>query len=135
MSDTLPVVKCAACGQQLEETAIPKSKRAPCPNCGSTDRAFEMHLSSTLSFHSKIGLKARNPKSRKPFHEQVSGDDLFRLTGQWNKLKRIVDRARNYYLEVITDPKTGSMIRYCEEPLSKHRSRGSAKKTGGKSDA
>ena len=91
-------------------------------------RIFEVHLASSITPRSKLGLKARHPSLRKPFFESVSGDDLFRLTGQWNKLKRVIDRARDYYLEVITDRRTGKIIRYCEEPLSQHKGRGSAKK-------
>jgi hypothetical protein len=78
-------------------------------------------------------MKARAPRSKKPFHEQITGADLYKLTGQWNILKRIIDRGRNYYYELITNPKTGAIIRYCEEPLSKHFRRGSAKKKAGKS--
>lgn len=132
MVQNTPVVKCSACGRTLtEESSIPPPKRLPCPHCGSKARVFEVHLTSTVTPRSKLNLKARSPKSRKPFLEQVSGDDLFRLTGQWNILKRIIDRARDYYLEVITDPKTGKIIRYCEESLSKHADRGSAKKRKG----
>ena len=43
-------------------------------------------------------------------------------------LERVIDRAKNWYRELITDPKTGKVVRYCEEPLSNHRERGSAKK-------
>jgi hypothetical protein len=93
-----------------------------------------MPLASSVSFHSKLGLKGRTPKSKKPFHEQITGADLYKLTGQWNALHRIIDRARDYYYELIKDSKTGTVIRFCEEPLSKHFGRGSAEKPG-KSDA
>lgn len=94
-----------------------------------------MNLSGRLSFHSKLGIKARSLKSRKPFQEQVTGADLFRLSGKWNVLKRIIDRTRDYYFELITDPSSGKVLRYCEEPLSKHLRRGSAKKKASDSNA
>lgn len=134
MSSSTPTVKCAGCGLKLDEEAVPVAQRSPCPECGSTARMFEMRLSGSVSFKSKVAAKARNPKPGKPFHEQVTGDDLFKLTGQWNKLRRIIDRARDYYFELITDPKTGKVIRYCEEPLSKHWGRGSAKTKSGATD-
>lgn len=128
MAASKPVVKCNACGQELQESASTEIKdRVPCPNCGGLARAFEIRLTSTLTMRSKLSSKARSLGRKKPFLEQVSGDDLYRLTGQWNKLKRIIDRARDYYLEIVTDPKTGKVIRYCEEPLSDHHGRGSAK--------
>lgn len=125
-----PVVRCLACERVLlEASSTPSARRRPCPDCGSTDRLYELHLASTVTVRSKIGLKARSAGSRKPFLRQVSGDDLFRLTGQWNILKQIIDRRRNYYLKVVTDSKTGKVIRYCEEPLSRHQGRGSARKS------
>lgn len=136
MAETLPIVRCADCCLELKEPAsTPPAKRKPCANCGSVSRAFELKLASIISPKSKIAAKAKSPGAQKPFYELISGDDLFRLTGQWNKLKQVIDRARDYYLKVVSDPKTGTIIRYCEEPLSKHQGRGSAKQTKGKSHA
>lgn len=131
-----PIVKCGGCGLELKESAsTPIARRKPCPNCGSLGRAFELKLTASVSVKSKLGAKARKPGARKPFYELISGDDLFRLTGQWNTLKQVIDRARDYYLKIVTDPKTGTIIRYCEEPLSKHQGRGSARRSKGKGDA
>jgi hypothetical protein len=96
---------------------------------------FELDLTSTVCVKSKITAKAENLGARKPFYELISGDDLFRLTGQWNRLKQVIDRKRDYYLKIVTDPKSGIVIRYCEEPLSKHQERGSAKKRKSNGDA
>ncbi len=70
-------------------------------------------------------MKVKHPGEKKPFIEQVSGDDLFRDTGVWRKLDRVIDRDNAAYKEVITDPKTGKVIKHCEEPLSKHTGHGS----------
>jgi hypothetical protein len=59
--------------------------------------------------------------------EQVAGDDLFRLTGKWHKLARVIDRENNRYFEEVIDPETGQVIHRCEEPLSEHRGHGSDK--------
>jgi len=42
-------------------------------------------------------------------------------------LERVIDRAKNWYKELITDPETSGVVRHCEEPLTDHRDRGSAK--------
>ena len=31
-----------------------------------------------------------------------------------------LDRERDTYREVVTDPETGELIHHCEEPLSEH---------------
>jgi len=55
-----------------------------------------------------------------------TGDSYHRNSGVWNRLKRIVDRAQNWYYEHITAP-DGSVIHHQEEPLSEHKLHGSAK--------
>jgi len=72
-------------------------------------------------------MKGKHPEGKKPFIEQVSGDDYNRDIGEWRKLERVIDRDNDAYKEVITDPKTGKVIKHCEEPLSKHTGHGSAK--------
>ena len=70
------------------------------------------------SFHKKLGLKASHPGSKKPFIEVTAGDDLRRKTGTWVKKDRIIDRENDRYTETVTDPQTGKVIHYCDEPLS-----------------
>lgn len=72
-------------------------------------------------------MKQKRPGHRKPIYESVSGDDLHRDTGQWNKLTREIDRENNRYKEVIKNPDNGEILRHCEEPLTDHFGRGSAK--------
>lgn len=72
-------------------------------------------------------MKAQRAGKGKPYYEAVVGDDLHRKTGIWMKLERVIDRAKDWYKEVVTEPKTGKFIHRCEEPLSEHRGHGSAK--------
>ena len=44
---------------------------------------------------------------------------------------RNIDRDADTYYERVVDPETGQVLRYCEEPLSEHFGRGSAKQGGG----
>jgi len=74
-----------------------------------------------------IGAKAKHPKQR-PFLEQKIGDDLHKKSNTWMSLERVIDRAKNWYKEIIVNPKTGEIIHKIEEPLSDHTDHGSAKK-------
>jgi hypothetical protein len=42
----------------------------------------------------------------------------------------VIDRENNQYKEVIVNPETGELIRHCDEPLTEHINRGSAKNPG-----
>jgi len=64
----------------------------------------------------------------KALAEGLSGDDLHRDSGKWMKKERVIDREKDLYREVVTDPETGKITHRCEEPLSKHHGHGSAKK-------
>ena len=72
-------------------------------------------------------MKQKRPGHKKSIYESVSGDDLHRASGQWNKLTREIDRENNRYKEVIVNPETGEALRYCDQPLTDHTGRGSAK--------
>ncbi len=71
--------------------------------------------------------KLRKPR-RKPYREEVTGYDHHRDTDTLRKIERTIDRERDWYSETVTDPETGEIVHRCEEPLSKHRGRGSAAK-------
>ncbi|MEW6563408.1 MAG: zinc ribbon domain-containing protein [Pseudomonadota bacterium] len=136
MADEHATVKCGNCQLELTESAsTPIAERQPCPKCGSSIRAFELKITSTVSVKSKIAARAKRPGIKKPFYELISGDDLFRLSGQWNTLTQVIDRARNYYLKIVTDPRSGTVIRYCEEPLDEHQNRVYAKYKKGEGNA
>ena len=133
MAVALGPVHCGACGNVLDESPnAPVEKRVPCPgpDCGSLSRHIHVTCSETLSFHSKLNLKARHAGERRPFVEQTVGDDLHRKSGRWMEFYRLIDRAKNWYHERITDPATGKIERECREPLTDHTGRGSAKCRG-----
>lgn len=123
------LVKCGDCGKELNESSnLALEERKPCPNCNSKKRAMSISISETVQVHEMIGLKAKHGSGGRPFMEQKVGDDLHRKSGKWVKLERVIDRAKNWYKEIILDPITGKIIHKQEEPLSKHRGHGSAKK-------
>jgi len=95
-------------------------------SCGHTQ--YSIWLEAELGgFHANLGYKAKSQGKGKPYQEGRTGDDLYRKTGKWMILERIIDRARNWYKELVTDPETGKVVHHCEEPVSQHRGHGSAK--------
>jgi hypothetical protein len=68
-------------------------------------------VSDTLHVREKIGMKGRRPGLKRPFVEQIAGDDLHRKTGRWMRLHRVIDRIRNWYSERVVDPDTGGRLR------------------------
>ncbi|MBZ5499537.1 MAG: hypothetical protein LAP85_24320 [Acidobacteriia bacterium] len=39
-----------------------------------------------------------------------------------------IDRRKDLYQEIVTDPETGAIIHKCEEPLREHEGHGDARK-------
>lgn len=112
----------------LEKDAhLPSNERIPCPNSGSVSRIFHVSIHGDITIKSKLGMKARHAGGGKPFVEQLSGDDLQRKTGKWMKLSRIIDREKDHYHEVVSNPSTGEIVHECKERLSEHRGHGAAK--------
>ena len=125
----LVTIKCAACGAPVGEfDAGMQPPPTPCPHCGSTARTYGVALEATVTLRSMLRFKARHPGGGRPFGEGEVGDDVHRKTGRWMRLERIIDRARDWYREHISDPTTGEVVRHVEEPLSQHRDHGSAKR-------
>lgn len=124
---------CAKCGRALDENPVmPVEERKPCPSCGSVARNIHVTINETMTMREKLGLKGRHSGRKKPFIEQVSGDDLHRKSGKWMKHSRVIDRDNDSYHEVVKDPKSGKIVHECKEPLSQHRGHGSAKRKNSK---
>jgi hypothetical protein len=116
---------CAHCGQSIEEG--PKTEeRVPVGMEGG--RALSITFIEPLESHDKITARQRSHAGGKPSLELTSGDDLHRKSGVWMKLERVIDRVKDWYREVIINPKTGDIVHKCEEPLSRHQGHGSASK-------
>lgn len=129
MSETPQSVTCGDCGKKLaEDPHSPIENRQPCPHCGSELRCFQKKLNATATARTKLRMKARNATGGRPFLERIEGDDLDRKSGKWMQFERLIDRAKNWYSEKVTDPKTGRIIHECQEPLSDHKGHGTAKK-------
>jgi hypothetical protein len=121
------IVKCGQCKRVLDETGGEAvESRLPCPSCGSTTRTVELHIESHVTLRSMLSLKAK-PTVGKWFQRQKVGDELFRLTGTWHRLSRLIDRRGNRYREHIVDER-GEVVRDVDEPLTDHTDRGDARR-------
>lgn len=121
-------MNCADCGALIKEPGdLPIANREPCSVCGSTARNMTAAVNEVAKIREKIGMKQKRPGYKRPIFESVSGDDLHRASGQWNKLAREIDRENGRYKEVIVNPETGEVLRHCEEPLAAHVNRGYAR--------
>ena len=122
-------VECGECHRVLKESPSAKAEeRRPCPGCGSLTRHIYVNIKDTLVVSDDLAIKAKRVGQRKPFLEQKIGSDLHHATGTRRHRVMVVDRDRDRYKKVVTDPVTGEELYRKEEPLSEHRDRGSAKK-------
>lgn len=124
---TSSVARCGDCGELLAEGPAAGPPPA-CPKCGSSRRNIEISLSGSVTPRSMLGTKLKRQGKGQAVREDKHGADFHKATGKWNHLDRIVDRENDRYYERIVDRETGKVIRECDEPLSEHTGRGSAKK-------
>ena len=76
-----------------------------------------------------IQRRYRKPNKRKYIIERRWGDDWYADGECWVTFERIIDHGRDLYSKRYVDQETGEIIYECEERLSDHTGRGSAKKT------
>ena len=120
-------VSCVSCDVYiLSQTPLNELVNKPCPFCSGTV-AHSINLSVDM-IHVGLKTKVKDPNFSRPTVEQVGGESYSHKLGRWVRIRRVIDRVRNWYSETITDPSTGEVIHKCEEPLSKHTDHGSAKK-------
>jgi len=134
-NDALPEgTYCGRCRRRLDgvSDAAPSRSR-PCPVCGALNRLISVHETATVQTYSSLHTKVKSPpgtrrglSSKRTFLETWIGDDYHRDTGLWNRLERVIDRARNWYYEHIT-ARDGTVIVHQEHALTEHQGRGSAK--------
>ena len=77
---------------------------------------------------SGVSVKVKNPGEKRPTIETSAVPDFNRDRAKLVHREQIIDRENDRYFERVTDYENGEIIHECEEPLSKHVDRGSAKK-------
>lgn len=80
-----------------------------------------------INVHESVRLRDKQKGKKRPSKEVTSGLDFYRDTKEWRHIDRVIDWESNSYKETIMCP-DGKIIRHCDEPLSEHRERGSAKR-------
>ncbi len=120
-------VECRGCGALLVDASPYDKERQPCSVCGPLRRGMSLNVVQELELYQQFKVKQKRPGAKRPVHEQVGGFDYTRSRGKFSKIVRVIDRENDQYYECITDPDTGEIIRECNEPLSHHFGRGSAK--------
>lgn len=131
MTDKERKAVCNGCGDALDEVYnLPELERKPCPRCGLISRVLQVDVFEKVELHESMRLRHNVLGRAKPQAEIVSGDDLHRKTGIWMKLSRVIDRGKNWYEEIVTNPTTGKVFHRTSHPLTQHIGHGSAKKKG-----
>jgi hypothetical protein len=100
-----------------------------CPNCDSNKKFIHLELNEIqLEIFDTISGKKENPNlnsKTKMLEKFYDGYDQS-ANGDLAYKKQILSREKDYYFEEVKNSQ-GKIIRYCEEPLSNHKNRGSAK--------
>lgn len=122
---------CTECGEPCTPVRAGE-ENLPCTRCGSLAKTIN------LQFSDEIGVTVTDWFDIKATNTKMSGKRKMRRhlqTGsQWSVSRekmvekvRDIDRDADTYYERVVDPDTGEVLRHCEEPLSEHFERGSAK--------
>lgn len=95
---------------------------------GSTRRTANVSVVEKVQVTDHLFYKAKHRDGGKKVVRAVSGgESYYSTTGKWNVMYRLIDRANNWYHEIIKDGQTGEVVHENSEPLSEHRGHGSAK--------
>lgn len=120
---------CNECGSKFQTAVITTVPR--CPQCRTSDVSRLVSVSDEGIGYEFLDLNCKDntypSKKRLRLHVQSGvrkGSD-----GRLVNKRRVIDKTTKpyQYEEFITDLETGEITRMCKEPLSVHRSRGSAK--------
>lgn len=117
---------CSDCGYKFQADFNNINIDIFCSKCKSKNIKLCVNLEDRIDFHENIKIVAKKNEEKKPFRETFEGEDFFKQKQEWVYKKRIIDREKNRYLEVVTDSDENK-IHYCDEKLTDHWGHGSAK--------
>jgi hypothetical protein len=83
------------------------------------------HTAVRIGVHARLRyLKAKKGSKRHPY-ETLSYSEKTK-DGRWMQVVRTFDREGDWYRETVIDQATGTIVHWCQEPLTKHVGHGSA---------
>lgn len=122
-------IYCSDCKQKLDELLASRKPYA-CPECGGTKQTINVSIIEEIKIYDSLRGQAKSCKhtgKQKMRWDCFTGWDMNRSLGKMVKKSRIIDKDKNFYQEIVTDPDTNEIIYHCEEPLDQHVGHGSAK--------
>jgi hypothetical protein len=120
---------CSECGAPQ----VPQNQaRVPCSQCGGSALHIELHFEDlvVVKAHDWLDAKMKNvtlPSKKKLRRHLQMGTQWSVGRANFVEKMRDVNKDTDSYFELVTDPSTGEVLRYCSEHLSEHVNRGSAK--------
>jgi hypothetical protein len=118
---------CFACRLLRAEIGEPHP-RGPCPKCGNDILAGYKPGEEFNLIAGGFRLVSKPPKGGRWDAESVSKHSYFTKTKSNHFINRVINRVQDRYQERIVDVETGQVVREVDEPLTHHKSRGSARK-------
>jgi len=121
---------CKSCGRPIDEAEERQSPRKLCPICGCTKQASNLDFGDEMAAGDLLATKDyASGKSRKKGlrKESKDGASFSHDRQRFVQINQLVDHENKRYVKIVTDPKTGEVIRHVDEPLPDHTGRGSAK--------
>ena len=129
-TDGIEINECSGCHEPTQD--LIGGERVACSNCGCFGRILKEDLHEHVGAHEGFNLKLKRPGvSGGPICTEVSKVEVFRDTGELRRVQMVTDRENNLYFKKVTAVGTGEVRWHCEEPLSDHQNRGSAKPKSG----
>lgn len=123
-------MECADCSAQLDWNKHNVAPPVPCPHCGSVKRNVFVRAHAAVTFRagSKVEALKAGPgnKKKRLIVMEMDMPQIRRLTGEWVRVYRRIDKRTDEYHERVTT-EAGALIHECKEPLSAHTGHGSAK--------
>ncbi len=85
----------------------------PCPKCGSSERSMVKVVNEKLGIIERLWGRGRGYRIRKKrlSTDMFVGHNFHKKTGKWNMIFRLFDRINDWYVEKISDPDTGEIIK------------------------
>jgi hypothetical protein len=130
--DGIVAVTCSDCGIDRADLGIPPpsdDNRSPCPQCGSIALLVDVQVydEMTIKDYAQVAYtnRAETDGRTKVVVKGKLGSEFYRKDGRWHRVERRIDKANDWYDEVITDEESGVIVREVHEPLSQHQGRGS----------